>query len=447
MMEWLDGARNSIPAAQRELRPRVHGAVHARQVARRCTREHDVREAARVFTGWTSNPSLPHRGVQRRRPRHRDQDRARHQLGDAGRPASTPNSSTSRRAARRAPASSPPSSSPNFAYAPATSAHRRPARGRGGRHPARVATGTCAPRCARCCSPTSSAPATPRAQRLLIRQPAEVMVATRQGVRRQPRQRRRGAAAARHGPGACSCRRTSAGSRAGLGVAVARRRSSPATAGPATVAGVQTRGSAGVERHSTAGRGALGLAALSAETAASLRDYVAERTPKLTELNKQVGVLALLLTSPDWMASVTSLTRRSSSSAPAAVAGASVVGVAGPAFGAAAVDPATSRRNRLVVIFLEGGNDGLNYVVPRGDVAGAPRLSVYRRVRPTIAYAPNRLLPLDRRRRRRPHARVQPEAHAPARAVPRRARRHRARRRLPEPQLLALRVVRHLALG
>ena len=67
-----------------------------------------------------------------------------------------------------------------------------------------------------------------------------------------------------------------------------------------------------------------------------------------------------------------------------AVAGASIVGVAGPAFGAAAVDPATATRNRLVVIFLEGGNDGLNFVVPRGDVPGAPRLSVYRKVRPTI---------------------------------------------------------------
>jgi uncharacterized protein (DUF1501 family) len=79
-----------------------------------------------------------------------------------------------------------------------------------------------------------------------------------------------------------------------------------------------------------------------------------------------------------------------------AVAGASVVGVAGPAFGAAAVNPASATRNRLVVIFLEGGNDGLNYVVPRGDVAGAPRYSVYRKVRPTIAYTPANVLPLDR---------------------------------------------------
>ena len=93
---------------------------------------------------------------------------------------------------------------------------------------------------------------------------------------------------------------------------------------------------------------------------------------------------------------MTSLTRRQFLVGAGAVAGASVVGITGPAFGLAAVDPSTANRNRLVVIFLEGGNDGLNYVVPRGDVAGAPRASVYRRVRPTIAYAPGRLLPLDR---------------------------------------------------
>jgi hypothetical protein len=57
MMEWLDGARNSIPAPNenyaRELLelftlgkfPQVYG-------------EADVREAARVLTGWTSNPGF-----------------------------------------------------------------------------------------------------------------------------------------------------------------------------------------------------------------------------------------------------------------------------------------------------------------------------------------------------------------------------------------------------
>jgi uncharacterized protein (DUF1501 family) len=73
-----------------------------------------------------------------------------------------------------------------------------------------------------------------------------------------------------------------------------------------------------------------------------------------------------------------------------------VFGVPGAAFGAAPVDPRAATRNRLVVIFLEGGNDGLNYVVPRGDIAGAARLSVYRRVRPTIGYKPAEVLPLDR---------------------------------------------------
>ncbi|HVT76910.1 MAG TPA: DUF1501 domain-containing protein, partial [Acidimicrobiales bacterium] len=91
-----------------------------------------------------------------------------------------------------------------------------------------------------------------------------------------------------------------------------------------------------------------------------------------------------------------SITRRQFLIGTGAVAGASFVGVAGPAFASAAVDPATAGRNRLVVIFLEGGNDGLNTVVPRGDVAGAPRMSVYRKVRPTLAYPASRLLPLDR---------------------------------------------------
>jgi uncharacterized protein (DUF1501 family) len=90
------------------------------------------------------------------------------------------------------------------------------------------------------------------------------------------------------------------------------------------------------------------------------------------------------------------ITRREFLIGTGAVAGASIVGVAGPAFGSAAVDPATANRNRLVVIFLEGGNDGLNYIVPRGDVPGAPRLSVYRKVRPTLAYKPGEVLPLDR---------------------------------------------------
>jgi uncharacterized protein (DUF1501 family) len=63
---------------------------------------------------------------------------------------------------------------------------------------------------------------------------------------------------------------------------------------------------------------------------------------------------------------------------------------------AAGVDPATSRRNRVVVVFLSGGNDGLNTVVPAGDLSGDPRYSVYKKVRPAIAYEPKQLLRLDR---------------------------------------------------
>jgi len=72
-----------------------------------------------------------------------------------------------------------------------------------------------------------------------------------------------------------------------------------------------------------------------------------------------------------------------------------IVGPAHRAFGAALVDPATAIRNRLVVIFLQGGNDGLNTVIPRGDVAGAARHSIYRKVRPSISYAAGDTLALD----------------------------------------------------
>ncbi|HUQ39553.1 MAG TPA: DUF1501 domain-containing protein [Acidimicrobiales bacterium] len=70
-----------------------------------------------------------------------------------------------------------------------------------------------------------------------------------------------------------------------------------------------------------------------------------------------------------------------------------LLGQAGAAFGA---DPRLADRRRLIVIFQSGGNDGLNTVVPRGDVAGAPRYSVYRKVRPGLGYAPTATLPLDR---------------------------------------------------
>lgn len=69
---------------------------------------------------------------------------------------------------------------------------------------------------------------------------------------------------------------------------------------------------------------------------------------------------------------------------------------AGEAFGQVAPDPDTTKRNRLIVIFQQGGNDGLNTVVPRGDISGAPRFSVYKKVRPAIHYEPAQTLALDR---------------------------------------------------
>lgn len=68
---------------------------------------------------------------------------------------------------------------------------------------------------------------------------------------------------------------------------------------------------------------------------------------------------------------------------PAVVRGSGALGAPPP--------PHTRTRNRLVVIHLDGGNDGLNTVIPR---AGA-RYDVYKKVRPTIGYAPAQTLPLD----------------------------------------------------
>ncbi|HEX9823605.1 MAG TPA: DUF1501 domain-containing protein [Actinomycetota bacterium] len=69
---------------------------------------------------------------------------------------------------------------------------------------------------------------------------------------------------------------------------------------------------------------------------------------------------------------------------------------AGPAFGETDPDPDTANRNRLVVIFQQGGNDGLNTVIPWGDVSGAPRFSVYKKVRPDLHFESNQILKLDR---------------------------------------------------
>jgi uncharacterized protein (DUF1501 family) len=60
------------------------------------------------------------------------------------------------------------------------------------------------------------------------------------------------------------------------------------------------------------------------------------------------------------------------------------------------VDPAAALRKRLVVIFLGGGNDGLNTVVPRGNNAGGARRDVYDAVRPNVNIPLAEVLPLDR---------------------------------------------------
>lgn len=92
-----------------------------------------------------------------------------------------------------------------------------------------------------------------------------------------------------------------------------------------------------------------------------------------------------------------SITRRRFLAGSAALAAlptlAPLTGRVGKAFGM--TTPETSSRNRLVVIFLGGGNDGLNTVIPMADAEGTQRLSVYRQVRPTLRYEPTDVLPLD----------------------------------------------------
>jgi uncharacterized protein (DUF1501 family) len=64
----------------------------------------------------------------------------------------------------------------------------------------------------------------------------------------------------------------------------------------------------------------------------------------------------------------------------------------GNAFGQAPAHPHAAHRNRLVVIHLSGGNDGLSTVIP---TAGR-HYDVYRKVRPQLAFKPSQTLPLDR---------------------------------------------------
>lgn len=93
------------------------------------------------------------------------------------------------------------------------------------------------------------------------------------------------------------------------------------------------------------------------------------------------------------------LTRRRFLQSTGLAVGASAVpvfGRVGPAWADAEVDPATRDRLRLVVLALDGGNDGLNLVVPVEDVPGAPRRAVYDRVRPSIGIPREQLLRLDR---------------------------------------------------
>jgi uncharacterized protein (DUF1501 family) len=89
------------------------------------------------------------------------------------------------------------------------------------------------------------------------------------------------------------------------------------------------------------------------------------------------------------------LTRRQLIAAAGATGAAHVVLPAVARMGAAeGAPPADAKtRNRLVVIHLDGGNDGLNTVVPTSGLA----YDVYKKVRPALAVAPSKTLRLDSR--------------------------------------------------
>ena len=65
----------------------------------------------------------------------------------------------------------------------------------------------------------------------------------------------------------------------------------------------------------------------------------------------------------------------------------------GDAFGKTLAHPEAATRNRLVVIHLVGGNDGLNTIIPTSGKA----YDVYRKVRPALRYSPSQTLRLNSR--------------------------------------------------
>jgi uncharacterized protein (DUF1501 family) len=80
----------------------------------------------------------------------------------------------------------------------------------------------------------------------------------------------------------------------------------------------------------------------------------------------------------------------------------------GDAFGKTSAHPGAAARNRLVVIHLNGGNDGLNTVVPTAGRA----YDVYKKVRPALAYQPKQTLPLDLAADRAHHLGLNPKLKA-----------------------------------
>jgi uncharacterized protein (DUF1800 family) len=298
MMEWLDGARNSIPAPN-ENYAREFMELFTLGTLPEVYGERDVREAARVLTGWTTNPSL----------RTVSFNGAGHDTGTKTVLGTTFGNGGAHEYEQLIDVALSQPVSARFIAAKLVSNFAYAAMGTDLLRGADSLVVAVADTLRRTNWDLRAAVRTlllsdefrngdAGAQRLLIRQPAEVMVASAKvfGV-------------SLDNDDAVLQLRTMGqnlfvpanvgGFASGMGWL------SPSTVvarygWAATIAGKNPAGlPASTDTDGWAKR--VGLGTLTNETAAALRAYAAQNT-KLPEANRQSGILTLLLTSPDWMA-------------------------------------------------------------------------------------------------------------------------------------------------
>ena len=292
MMEWLDGARNSIPSPN-ENYAREFMELFTLGKSPEVFSERDVREAARVLTGWTSNPSL----------RTVSFNAAGHDTGTKTVLGATFTNAGAAEYEQLVDVALAQDVSPrflatklvaNFAYAPAAGDSLVVAVAdtlRSTNWDLRAAMRTLL-------SSDEFRSGDAGAQRLLVRQPAEVMVASAKAF----------GISLDNDDAALQLR--TMGQNLFVPPNVGGFASGTQWLSPSTVvarygwaATIGGKNPAGLPASSDTDGWAkrVGLGALTTETAAALQAYVAQN-PKLPEANRQAGMLTLLLTSPDWMA-------------------------------------------------------------------------------------------------------------------------------------------------